>query len=125
MRIANAYPRARRIHLVMDNLNTHTERSLIETFGEHHGRRLWRRFDVKYTPKHGSWLNPAEIEASLWARECLGKLRIPNLPLLKHRTSLWNSDANRRKRKIVWGFRSVDARRLFRYSRFTTSRSKH
>jgi hypothetical protein len=124
-RIARAYPRACRIHLVMDNLNTHTEKSLTDTFGEQEGRQLWRRFAVVYTPKHGSWLNPAEIEVSLWSRECLGRLRVPNLAQLKHRTSLWNKDANRRRRKIAWAFRSTDARRLFRYSRFTTSRSKH
>lgn len=124
-RVERAYPDARRIHLVMDNLNTHTKKSLTQTFGTREGLRLWRRFSVHYTPKHGSWLNPAELEASLWSRECLGKLRIPNFAQLRHRTSLWNRDANRRGRKIIWAFETEDARRLFKYKRVTTLRSRH
>ena len=57
----------------MDNLNTHSQNSLYTTFGTEAGQSLWSRFTVHYTPKHGSWLNPAEIEASLWSRECLGR----------------------------------------------------
>ena len=72
-RIAASYPDARTIHLVMDNLNTHLETSLTESFGRQQGHRLWNRFTVHYTPKHGSWLNPAELEASLWSRQCLGR----------------------------------------------------
>jgi len=124
-RIERAYPDARKIHLIVDNLNTHSERSLVLTFGELEGRRLWRRFAVTYTPKHGSWLNPAEIEVSLWSRECLGKRRVPYLVQLKHFTALWNRDADRRRRKISWSFKSADARSLFRYQVFTTPRSKH
>src|SRR5688500_7692094 len=71
-RIAKRYASARTIHLIQDNLSTHTEKSLVATFGVRDGRKLWRRFTVHYTPKHAAWLNPAEIEASLVARECLG-----------------------------------------------------
>jgi hypothetical protein len=57
----------------MDNLNTHREQAVTETFGRHVEHRLWNRFTVHYTPKHGSWPNPAELEASLWSRQCLGR----------------------------------------------------
>ena len=124
-RIARAYPTARRIHLVMDNLNTHGIASLIKTFGLSEGSRLWRRFCVHYTPKHGSWLNPAELEASLWSRECLGRLRVPNFAELRHRTSRWNYRANQRRRKIIWAFETLDARRVFNYERITTLGSRH
>jgi hypothetical protein len=79
----------------MDNLNTHREKSLTGTFGEREGRRLWARFTVHYTPKHGSWLNPAELEASLWSRQCHGRDRISALDELSRRTRAWNTHANR------------------------------
>src|SRR5262249_41034002 len=63
--IVRRYPHARTIHVVLDNLNTHSEKSLVERFGLRRGRRLWNRFTVHYTPKHGSWLNQAEIEIGL------------------------------------------------------------
>ena len=90
-RIADAYPKARTIHLVMDNLNTHCEKSLAGAFGELEGRRLWRRFTVHHTPKHASWLNPAEIEVSLWSRECLGRDRVATFAELSRRTRSWTS----------------------------------
>jgi hypothetical protein len=65
-RIAQAHRATRTIHLIMDNLNTHRAKSLTDTFGRPEGRRLSARFTVHYTPKHGSWLNPAELEANLW-----------------------------------------------------------
>ncbi|SFF20629.1 DDE superfamily endonuclease, partial [Nannocystis exedens] len=113
------------IHLVMDNLNTHRQNSLCTAFGDDAGRELWSRFTVHYTPKHGSWLNPAENEASLWSRECLGRLRIGSLSELRRRTSLWNKDAHRRRRKITWRFTKEQARAVFRISQITTSRSEH
>src|SRR6516164_5378916 len=84
-RITRRYRAARTIHLVLDNLNTHRQKSLTATFGVQAGRRLWRRFTVHYTPKHGSWLNPAEIEVSLWSRECLGRDRISDFEQLRQR----------------------------------------
>jgi hypothetical protein len=77
-------------------------------------RRVGRRFVVHYTPKHGSWPNPAEIEVSLWSRECMGRDRIATLCELKYRTHLWNKTADRARRKINWRFTIRDARRLFR-----------
>src|ERR1019366_1108888 len=73
------YPAASTIHLVMDNLNIHCRKSLTDYYGGERGRAVWDRFTVHYTPKHGSWLNQAEIEISLFSRGCLGSRRIPNL----------------------------------------------
>ncbi|PCC69873.1 hypothetical protein NAEX_02900 [Nannocystis exedens] len=69
---------------------------------------------MQYAPKHGIWLNPAENEASLWSRECLGRLRIGSLSELRRRTSLWNKDAHRRRRKITWRFTKEQARAVFK-----------
>ena len=123
--IARSYPKTKKIHLIMDNLSTHSERSLITAFGPKQGRKLWRRFKVHYTPKHGSWLNPAEIEASLWSRECLGKDRVGTLPVLAVRTSAWNTQATRLRRPIRWTFTSAKAREVFRYERSTTPGAQH
>jgi len=109
----------------MDNLNTHSQNSLCTAFGGEVGRALWGRFTVHYTPKHGSWLNPAEIEASLWSRECLGRLRIGSLAELRRRTSRWNADAHRRRRKITWKFTKEKARDVFKIAQIDTSRSEH
>jgi hypothetical protein len=114
-RIARSYPAAKTIHLVTDNLNTHFEKSLTDRFGTAQGRKLWARFTVHYTPKHGSWLNPAELEASLWSRECLGHDRVPTFAELSGRTRAWNARANRDRRSINWRFTTADARRVFDY----------
>jgi hypothetical protein len=124
-RIAANYPAARSIHLVMDNLNPHREQSLTQTFGQQVGHQLWKRFTVHYTPTHGSWLNPAELEASLWSRQCLGRQPIATLGELRRRTTAWNRWANRTELKIDWRFSTADARRVFRYQRIATHESKH
>ena len=74
--IAIHYPEADTIHLVLDNLNSHTRKAVVERFGEKAGNWLWERFTMHYTPKHGSWLNQAEIAISLLSRQCLGQRRI-------------------------------------------------
>jgi transposase len=79
LEIAEHYPAANTIHLVMDNLSSHTRKAVVERYGEKAGGWLWDRFTVHYTPKHGSWLNQAEIEISLFSRQCLGQRRIPSL----------------------------------------------
>ena len=92
-RISDAYANARRIHIILDNLNTHRLKSLTDAYGDAEGRRLWRRFVIHHTPKHGSWLNPAEIEVSLWSRECMGhesdrdplRAQVPHAPLEQSR----------------------------------------
>jgi hypothetical protein len=123
-RISDAYPDAKRIHIILDNLNTHRLKSLTAAYGEADGRRLWRRFVIHHTPKHGSWLNPAEIEVSLWSRECMGRDRIATLCELKYRTRLWNGTDDRARRKINWRFTTADARRVFRYGPGTTPGQK-
>ena len=124
-RTASRYPTATTIHLVVDNLNTHREKSLLDAFGAEQGHRLWERFTVHYTPKHGNWLNPAELEASLWSRQCLGRQRVASLIELRRRTSAWNRWANRSKIKIDWRFSTADARRVFHYKTIANPGSKH
>jgi hypothetical protein len=124
-KIARRYSNARRIHLVLDNLNIHSQVSLVQVLGELEGRRLWRRFVVHYTPKHASWLNAAEIEASLVSRECLGRHRIAFLVDLISRVSAWRLAAQKDRRTIDWRFRVNDARRVFRYGGLATARSEH
>lgn len=113
--LALAYPEADTIHLVMDNLSTHTRKSVIAFYGEEMGSQLWNRFTVHYTPTHGSWLNQAEIEISLLSRQCLGKRRIPDLITLRRQTSAWNRRVNRLAIKIDWRFDRKAARKKFGY----------
>ena len=113
--IVRAYPRVRTIHLVMDNLNTHREKSLIKCFGDRRGRKLWAKLTPHYTPKHGSWLNQAEIEISMFSRQCLGKVRVPDLPAMKTRARAWNRRMNRDQVKIDWKFTRKKAREKFKY----------
>jgi transposase len=123
-RIARRYRNAKKIHLVLDNLSTHCEKACTATLGTIRGRALWRRFKVHFTPKHGSWLNAAEMEVSLLSRECLGSRRIPSLDDLAREVQAWSHEADRRRRRIRWRFRVRDARRKFRYDGITTRRSK-
>jgi hypothetical protein len=115
--VADQYPQARTIHLVMDNLNIHCRKSLVDYYGEQQGGPLWDRFTVHYTPKHGSWLNQAEIELSLFSRQCLGTRRIPHLSDLQRETKAWNRQANRRRTTINWRFTRRKARKTFRYQK--------
>jgi hypothetical protein len=107
------YRAAERVHLVLDNLNTHGEASLRETFGEPESRRLRERLCWHYTPKHASWLNMAEIEMSILGRQCLPG-RIPSGEKLQRVTSAWQRFRNDRKATITWRFTTLDARRVFR-----------
>jgi len=109
------YPVADTIHLVMDNLNIHCRKSLTDYFGEQEGGDIWDRLSVHYTPKHGSWLDQAEIELSLFSRQCLGTRRIPDLEKLQRETKAWNRKANQKRTKINWRFTRKKARKLFQY----------
>lgn len=115
--IASHYPQAETIHLVMDNLSTHTRKAMVDRFGKQEGDLLWNRFTVHYTPKHGSWLNQVEIEIGLFSRQCLGKRRIPDESTLRRQAHAWNRRMNRRRVKINWGFTRQDARRMFKYKK--------
>jgi len=103
------YPNAVRVRLVMDNLNTHCLASLYETFEPHDARRLAERIEIHYTPKHGSWLNMAEIELSALNGQCLDR-RIPDLETMQRHIAAWENDRNNRHPKIHWHFSSADAR---------------
>ena len=122
--LASDYPGARTIHLVMDNLNTHCRKSLTAHYGEEQGGALWDRFTVHYTPKHGSWLNQAEIEISLFSRQCLAKRRIADLTSLKRASLAWNQQMNRARVQIDWDFGRRDARTKFGYKKNNFRRSK-
>ena len=113
--LARRYPLARTIHLVVDNLNIHCLKSLTDAFGKEMGCEVWERFKIHFTPKHGSWLNQAEIEIGLFSRQCLGRRRIPDLSSLRRETRAWNRRMNRDKVKINWNFDRRTARRKFGY----------
>src|SRR5579864_1238319 len=93
--LAMAYPKAKTIHLVMDNLNIHRPKALSDVFGPEMAAEVWDRFTVHYTPTHGSWLNQAEIEIGIFSRQCLGSRRIPNLKTLRREAKAWNRRMNR------------------------------
>lgn len=115
-RIEGIYSKAEKIHIVLDNLNTHVKKSLLEYYGEEEGERLWDRFEWHYTPKHGSWLNQAEIAISLYQRGCIGKDRIGDIEELRQRTKAWNQRINRKKTAINWKFTTKKARKKFKYT---------
>jgi len=103
------YPNAEKIVLVQDNLNTHHPSSLYQAFAPDEARRLLERFEVHYTPKHGSWLNMAETELAVLQRQCLDR-RIPDLEALRREVHVWNVDRNHRVTSIRWHFTTADAR---------------
>ena len=103
------FPEAERITVVMDNLNTHTGASLYNTFEPAHARRLLDRLEFVYTPKHGSWLNMAEIEFSVLSRQCLDR-RIPNREQVHSEVQRWVLDRNAQDNRIDWRFTTEDAR---------------
>ena len=103
------FPRARTIVLVQDNLNTHAPSSLYEAFPPTEARRIAERFEWHYSPKHGSWLNMAEAELSILARQCLDR-RIPDVPTLEQQVSAWLLRRNKHHAKADWRFTTQDAR---------------
>ena len=113
--LALQYPDATTIHLVLDNLNIHREKSLMNLYGPELGAEIWSRFTVHYTPTHGSWLNQAEIEIGIFSRQCLGTRRIPDLKTLRREVRAWNRRINRARTKINWTFDRKAARRKFGY----------
>jgi hypothetical protein len=103
------YPGAERLVLVLDNLNTHTPGSLYETFPPEKAKRLAERLELHYTPKHGSWLNIAEIELSVLARQCTN-CRVASLTDLAAAVAAWTHDRNASQKEVDWRFRTADAR---------------
>jgi hypothetical protein len=103
------YPNATRVRLILDNLNTHCLASLYEVFKPQEARRLAERLEIHYTPKHGSWLNMAEIELSALNGQCLDR-RIPDLVTMRRHIVAWEDDRNNRQSKINWHFFTDNAR---------------
>lgn len=103
------YPEAEKVVLVMDNLNTHGIASLYEAFPPEEARQLAERLEIHHTPKHGSWLNIAEIELSVLKRQCLAD-RIPSMELIRSQTRAWNDERNEKKIPVKWQFSTADAR---------------
>ena len=103
------YPDAETIRLVMDNLNTHVPSSLYETFQPAEAKRILNKLEIHYTPKHGSWLNMAEIELSVLSRQCLDR-RIPDALTLTNEVNAWQKDRNNKGTTMNWRFTTADAR---------------
>ena len=103
------YPDARKVRLVLDNLNTHAGASLYEAFLPAEARRLFARLEFHSTPKHGSWLNRAEIEIGVMNGQCLDR-RIPEQPIISKEVAAWEQQRNKEKAKIRWTFTVSDAR---------------
>jgi hypothetical protein len=108
--IANEqYPTAKKITLVMDNFKTHTASAFYETFEPDEAKRLWDRFEFVYTPKHGSWLNMAEIELHVLNGQCLNR-HIPTMEKIKEEVDAWTTQRNNKVSKINWQFTNKEAR---------------
>ena len=103
------FPKAKKIVLVMDNLNTHKLASLYETFPPTEARRIIEKLEIHHTPKHDSWLNMAEIELSVLHRQCL-KARIPDLETLIEKVAAWENRRNAGESSVHWRFTTEDAR---------------
>ena len=107
--IASQYEKAEKITLVMDNLNTHDPGSFYETFPPEKAKELWDRFEFVYTPKHGSWLNMAEIELNVLSGQCL-KRRIDDIGIVRREVRAWQGQRNNKNAKVNWQFSTKDAR---------------
>jgi hypothetical protein len=107
--IVSCYSGAEKITLVMDNLNTHTPGSLYETFLPAEAKQLWDRFEFVFTPKHGSWLNMAEIELNVLTAQCLNR-RIDTIEEVRMEVAAWQKCRDNKKSKVKWQFTADDAR---------------
>jgi len=107
--IADQYKEAEKITLVMDNLNTHAPGSFYETFQPDKAKALWDRFEFVYTPKHGSWLNMAEIELNVLTGQCLNR-RIGDIAVVRKEARAWQEYRNNKNAKVNWQFTAKDAR---------------
>lgn len=103
------YPTVKKITLVMDNLKTHSASAFYDTFEPAEAKRLWDRFEFVYTPKHGSWLNMAEIELHVLNGQCLNR-HIPTMQKIKEEVAAWQNNRNNKNSKINWQFENKDAR---------------
>jgi transposase len=103
------YPNAEKIRVIQDNLNTHVRASLYKAFEPKEAKRILDKLEFHYTPKHGSWLNMAEIELSVLNRQCLDR-RIPDMDSLKEEIAPWSENRNQNSARVDWRFTTADAR---------------
>jgi hypothetical protein len=103
------YPNVEKVVLICDNLNTHKVASFYEAFEPKEARRLFERLEIHYTPKHGSWLNVAEIELSVFTKQCLDR-RIPDMEILRQEAKAWYGRRNVSQKSVDWQFTTEDAR---------------
>ena len=113
--LTEQYPAAEKVVLVMDNLYTHSIASLYATFPPQHARELAERLESHYTPKHGNWLDIAEIELSALGRQCIANNRIPDLPTLRNLIKPWASLRNAAQKGVDWHFATRDARTTLKH----------
>jgi hypothetical protein len=107
--VDHVHPQAEKIVLVMDQLNTHSPASLYEAFAPAEAKRIADKLEIHHTPKHGSWLNMAEIELAALGRQCLDRY-IPEIEQLRHHVAAWETERNGRKAKVAWRFTTTNAR---------------
>ena len=107
--IAECFAEAQKITLVMDNLNTHRPGALYEAYPPKQAKALWDRFEFVHTPKHGSWLNVAEVEINVMVRQCLNR-RIESMDIMSQEVTAWQAERDRLVAKVDWQFTSDDAR---------------
>jgi hypothetical protein len=113
--VLDRYPKAKKLYIILDNLNTHFASSFIETFGEEQAKRLLKRIEFHYTPNHASWLNVAEIEINVMDMECTDR-RFKNVRSLEQEVGAWTRRRNRDRKKIKWGFDQKQAdKKLSKY----------
>jgi len=108
------FPRALKIRLVLDNLNTHTPAALYQTFPAAEARRILRRLDFHYTPVHASWLNMVELELAVLASQCLDR-RLPSRAILRHEVGIWEAERNAKGATVQWRFTCDIARHKMRH----------
>jgi len=117
------YGKAKKIHIVLDNLNTHFEKSFYETFSKTEAKRILKRIEFHYTPKHASWLNMAEIEINVLSRQCLNQ-KNPNMQFIRKQIAKWSQNRNRMKKGINWQFTKEKAKKKFKLDEINDEKIK-
>lgn len=107
--VDEVFPEAEVIRVVLDNLNTHTPAAFYQSFSPEEARRLTRKLEFHYTPKHGSWLNMVEIEFSVLTRQCLNR-RLQDIASVRREVKAWEEDRNEAQATVEWRFTTADAR---------------
>ena len=117
------YDKAKKIHIVLDNLNTHFEKSFYETFSKTEAEIILKRIEFHYTPKHASWLNMAEIEINVLSGQCLNQ-KIPSMRIIRKHIAKWSQNRNRMKKGINWQFTRKNAEKKFKLNKKNNEKIK-